>query len=84
MDWWLDIGINFWVLFKGIVCIGEVGLNLIEWIVKYGSVVVMGYDVVIMDGMNEVGLVVNVLWLVELEYLKYDGSQLGFVILLWV
>lgn len=38
--------------------------------VCYGLVVVIGYDVLIIDGMNEKGLVVNLLWLVELEYLK--------------
>lgn len=42
---------------------------MICWILCYGSVIVSGYDIFIIDGFNEVGLLVNLLWLVELEYL---------------
>ena len=83
MDWRLDIGTNLWVLPKGIARTGEAGPNSIEWTAKYGSVVATGYDVATTDGMNEAGLVANVLWLVESEYPKYYGSQPGLAISLW-
>lgn len=65
MDWKLDVGTNLWVLSRGIARNGEAGPNSAEWTAKYGSVVATGYDVATTDGMNEAGLVANVLWLVE-------------------
>ncbi len=35
------------------------------------------------DGMNEAGLVTNILWLVESEYEKWDGTKPGMSIALW-
>lgn len=83
MDWKLDVGTNLWVLPRGIARNGEAGPNSIEWSAKYGSVVATGYDVSTTDGMNEAGLVANVLWLVESEYPAYDGKTPGLAISLW-
>ena len=35
------------------------------------------------DGMNEAGLVANLLWLVESEYPEYDSSKPGLTIAAW-
>lgn len=83
MDWKLDVGTNLWVLPSGIARNGEAGPNSAEWTAKYGSVVATGYDVATTDGMNEAGLVANVLWLVESEYPEYDGTTPGLSISLW-
>ena len=47
---------------------GSAGPNSIKWTSKYGSVIATGYEVSTTDGMNEAGLVANILWLVESEY----------------
>ena len=47
------------------------------------SVVATGYDVSTTDGMNEKGLVANLLWLVESEYPKQRGNKPGLAISLW-
>lgn len=57
MDWKLDIGTNLWVFRSG-----EAGPNSIQWTSKYGSVIASGYDISTTDGMNDAGLVANVLW----------------------
>ncbi|WP_260702945.1 linear amide C-N hydrolase [Edaphobacter flagellatus] len=68
MDWKVDVGTNLWVLPRGMQRTGEAGPQSVQWTSKYGSVVATGYDVSTTDGMNEKGLVANLLWLVESEY----------------
>jgi len=83
MDWKTDMGTNLWVFPRGMKRSGEVGPNSIEWTSKYGSVIASGYDVSTTDGMNEAGLVANVLWLVESSYPTYDGKGPGLTIAAW-
>ena len=83
MDWKEDIGTNLWVFPKGMARTGETGANSITWTSKYGSVIASGYDIATTDGLNEVGLVANVLWLVESEYPEYDGKSPGLAISAW-
>ncbi|HEY6633071.1 MAG TPA: linear amide C-N hydrolase [Rhizobiaceae bacterium] len=83
MDWKTDMGTNLWVFPRGMKRSGEVGPNSIEWTSKYGSVIASGYDVSTTDGMNEAGLVANVLWLVESTYPTYDGKGPGLTIAAW-
>jgi choloylglycine hydrolase len=42
-----------------------------------------GYDISTTDGMNEMGLVANVLWLVESTYPQYDGKMPGLSLAAW-
>lgn len=83
MDWSTDIGTNLWVFPRGMQRSGEAGPNSLEWTSKYGSVIASGYDIATTDGMNEAGLVANVLWLVESTYPKYDGRTPGLAISIW-
>ncbi|MBN8969548.1 MAG: linear amide C-N hydrolase [Rhizobiales bacterium] len=83
MDWKTDVGTNLWVFPRGMKRSGEVGPNSIRWTSKYGSVIASGYDISTTDGMNEAGLVANVLWLVESSYPKYDGKGPGLSIAAW-
>ncbi len=53
---------------------GLAGDNSIEWKSKYGSVVVTGYDIGTADGMNEKGLVANLLYLAESDYGDTQGK----------
>jgi len=83
MDWRTDVGTNLWVFPRGMERSGEAGPNSIRWTSKYGSVIASGYDISTTDGMNEAGLVANVLWLVESTYPKYDGTGPGLSIAAW-
>lgn len=83
MDWKTDVGTNLWVFPRGMKRSGEVGPNSIQWTSKHGSVIASGYDISTTDGMNEAGLVANVLWLVESSYPKYDGKGPGLSIAAW-
>lgn len=66
---------NMWVLPRGMKRDGRGGKNTISWVSKYGSLIVTAYDIGTAEGMNEKGLVVNELALVESNYGKPpDGS----------
>src|SRR5580698_10371985 len=68
MDWKEDMQSNIWSFPAGISRDGSAGSNSIRWTSKYGSVGVSGYEAGIPDGMNERGLVTNVLYLAEAQY----------------
>lgn len=72
MDFSIEIPGNQWIFPRGIKRNGEVGKNSIEWVSKYGSVGVSTWDIAIADGMNEKGLVANLLWLVESNYPSFN------------
>lgn len=83
MDWKVDVGTNLWILPRGIARTGEAGAHSARWTSKYGSVVATGYDISTTDGMNEKGLVANVLWLVESRYPKPDSSRPMLAVSIW-
>lgn len=83
MDWAEDVGTNLWIFPRAMRRGGEAGSHSLEWTSKYGSVIATGYDISTTDGMNEKGLVANLLWLVESEYPKQDGTKPGLAISLW-
>jgi penicillin V acylase-like amidase (Ntn superfamily) len=70
MDWGEDLKSNMWVLPRGLKRDGRGGKNSIAWESKYGSLIVSGYDIGTSEGMNEKGLVVNMLALAESDYGK--------------
>jgi choloylglycine hydrolase len=70
MDWGEDMHSNMWVLPRGMKRDGRGGKNTISWESKYGSLIVTAYDIGTAEGMNEKGLVVNELALVESNYGK--------------
>lgn len=73
MDWKLPMTSNLWVLPRGMARDGAAGARSAKWSSRYGSLVVSGYDIATADGMNEAGLVANLLWEVEATYPKDDG-----------
>lgn len=68
MDWKEDIPTSLWVFPRGMSKDGGIDENSIKWTSKYGSVVTVGYEAATNDGMNEKGLVANLLYLVESDY----------------
>ncbi len=83
MDWKVDVGTNLWIFPRGISRTGEAGPNSAHWTSKYGSVIATGYDVATTDGMNEKGLVANVLWLVESQYPQPKSAKPMLAISIW-
>lgn len=63
LDWKTPIGTNLYVMPQGMDRAGYDQPNTIKWKSKYGSVVSVGYDVGVNEGMNEKGLVCNLLYL---------------------
>ncbi|MDO9529658.1 MAG: linear amide C-N hydrolase [Syntrophales bacterium] len=84
MDWKDEIPANMWIFPRGMQRNGAVGPNSITWKSRYGSVIVSSFDCATADGMNEKGLVANILWLAESNYPKYDGKRKGLTIAAWV
>jgi len=73
MDWKLPMVSNLWVFPRGMSRDGAAGERSAEWISEFGSLIVTGYDISTADGMNEAGLVANLLWEVEATYPEDDG-----------
>lgn len=82
MDWSEDMHTNLWAFPAGIAHDGAAGANTVKWVSKYGSIVTAAYDVGSAEGMNEKGLVANLLFLVESQYPKPD-SRPALSISLW-
>ena len=68
MDWKEDPQTNLYIFPRGLERKGAESASTVEWVSKYGSVVAAGYDIGICDGMNEKGLVANLLFLPESVY----------------
>lgn len=84
MDWKDVMPTNLWIFPKGMERNGEVGENPMTWTSKYGSVIASAYDIASTDGMNEKGLVANLLWLAESSYPEWDGKSDALSISIWV
>ncbi len=77
MDWLEDMQSNLWIFPRGMAREGDMGEKSLKWTSKYGSVIASGYEAGTADGMNEKGLVANMLYLAESEYpLKDDRPTL--------
>ena len=83
MDWLEDMGTHLWIFPRGMERSGMAGPNSFEWTSQYGSVVASAYDISSPDGMNEKGLVANLLWLAESEYPEWDGEKPGLTLAAW-
>lgn len=85
MDWGGPIGTNIWLLPKGIKRTGAAGAASMEWTSQYGSVISTAFDAATADGMNEKGLVANLLYLAETEYPtpSADSKQKTLSISVW-
>jgi penicillin V acylase-like amidase (Ntn superfamily) len=83
MDWMEDLASNLWVFPAGMKRDGAAGAQSIQWISKFGSVVVSGYEAGSADGMNDKGLVANLLYLAESNYGKPDESRPFLSITAW-
>lgn len=68
MDWSEDMGSDLWIFPAGVRRDGAAGPHSIVWTARHGSVIVSSYDAGTADGMNDRGLVANLLYLAESDY----------------
>ncbi|OYY75250.1 MAG: choloylglycine hydrolase [Gammaproteobacteria bacterium 28-57-27] len=68
MDWRDPIPADMWIFPRGMKHNGGAGKNSVEWTSKYGSLLVTSFGIAASDGMNEKGLVANMLWLAASQY----------------
>ena len=74
MDWFQDPDAKLWFFPKGLERDGGAGANSITWTSKYDSIITSSYDLATVDGINDQGLVVNLLFL---EATKYGDLEPG-------
>ncbi len=84
MDWKTEMFSNIWAFPRGMQRNGETGANSLKWTSKYGSVVTSAFEIASTDGINEKGLVANLLWLNESVYPVWDKRKPGLTIAAWV
>lgn len=68
LDWMEDTSTDLWAFPKGMKRDGGIDGQSIQWVSRYGSVAASMYNFATVDGMNEAGLVGNVLYLAEADY----------------
>jgi penicillin V acylase-like amidase (Ntn superfamily) len=83
MDWKEDMHTDLWVFPRGIPRDGAGGAQSPKWTSKYASVIAAGYNIGSADGMNENGLVANILFLDESNYGIPDPARPRMSISLW-
>lgn len=83
MDWVEDPGTEIYVFPQGMQRDGACGPSSIKWTSRYGSLVCSFYDAATVDGINEKGLVANVLYLVESNYGKTVPGKPNLTIGAW-
>lgn len=83
MDWQEDMHSNIYLFPRNMKRSGGTGGNTVEWTSRYGSVITAGYDIGTCDGMNEKGLVANLLYLPEAEYSRENDTRPVMGISIW-
>lgn len=83
MDWKEDLKSNIYLFPRGMKRAGADSGNTIHWTSKYGSVITAGYDIGTSDGMNEKGLVANILYLTESSYDRPNDNRPVMGISIW-
>jgi len=81
MDWYVRYATTIWKFPRGLVREGLTPRNPAKWTSRYGSVVIVqtagGNQSAAADGLNEKGLVANLLYLTETDYGKRDPEIQG-------
>lgn len=68
MDWMNNTKTDLYAFPRGLKRNGGTSQNTVQWTSKYGSVISSFYGAATVDGMNEKGLVANVLYLSDADY----------------
>ncbi len=74
---------NLWIFPRGMTRHSAAGPRSVEWVSRYGSLIVSGYEISTVDGMNEAGLNANLLWLANSQYPEDDGVTPRMSLSIW-
>lgn len=78
LDWKEDIPTNLYVLPQGLQRSSyDIADSAVTWVSQLGSVVAVGYDIGVTEGMNQAGLCCNLLYLPGTSY-TYEGDPRGY------
>ncbi|KAK5193313.1 hypothetical protein LTR99_006863 [Exophiala xenobiotica] len=83
MDWLTPTNSSVFAFPAGLKRNGSAGSNSLNWTSKYGSVILTAYDLSTCDGMNDQGLVANLLYLSNGEYGTRNASMPAMSIAIW-
>jgi choloylglycine hydrolase len=83
MDWAEDTLTDLWVFPRGMARDAGLSKGSLTWTSKHGSVVASIYDGGSADGMNEKGLVANMLYLAESRYTPEGDTRPALIISSW-
>lgn len=83
MDWLTPTNSTIFAFPAGLNRTGRAGDNSLAWTSKHGSVITTAYDLSTCDGMNNQGLVANLLYLADAEYGPRNTSQPAMSIAIW-
>ena len=84
MDWRDEIPASLWIMPRGLAHDGGAGADSVHWTSRYGSVVTSSFGFSTVDGMNEKGLVANMLWLAGTQYPEEAGAKNKLSVAAWV
>lgn len=83
MDWQEDMHTNLWIFPRGMARDGGLDKGALRWQSLHGSVVASVYEGGTADGMNEKGLVANLLYLAESAYPAADDPRPAVSVCAW-
>lgn len=83
MDWVEDMHTDLWIFPSGMARDGGLGDGSLKWNSRFGSLIASVYEGGTADGMNEKGLVANLLYLSESVYPPTSDSRPTIVITAW-
>src|ERR1700678_1928608 len=83
MDLMIPLHTSLWAFPAGVKRYGAVGQNSLTLTSKFGSVISAAYDAATADGMNEKGLVANLLYLSTADYKARDVTRPGLSLAGW-
>ncbi|WP_154048390.1 linear amide C-N hydrolase [Thiomonas intermedia] len=84
MDWRDEIPASLWIMPRGLTHDGGAGADSVHWTSRFGSVVTSSFGFSTVDGMNEKGLVANMLWLAGTRYPETQGAKNQLSVAAWV
>ncbi len=83
MDWSEDTLTNLWIFPRGMARDAGLAEGSLTWVSKHGSVVASIYEGGAADGMNEKGLVANLLYLAESKYSPETDTRPALIVSSW-
>jgi penicillin V acylase-like amidase (Ntn superfamily) len=83
LDWSQNFNEAMWALPAGMERVGRATDNPAKWTSRYASLIIAGLDVCTEEGINEKGLVVNLLFLDGTQYEKRDSKRPGIAFYQW-